>query len=50
MESYCNIYFGIKQEELADVEDVTLAQKRKMENTLKEKEQEIFHKIAKVGV
>lgn len=35
------------QEELADVEDVTLAQKRKMENTLKEKEQEIFHKIAK---
>ncbi|XP_078274954.1 uncharacterized protein LOC144604428 isoform X2 [Rhinoraja longicauda] len=36
------------QNELADVEDITLAQKRKMESTLKDKEQKIFHKIAKV--
>ncbi|XP_062930148.1 uncharacterized protein C20orf96 homolog isoform X1 [Mobula hypostoma] len=35
------------QDELVDVEEITLAHKRRMENTLKEKEQEVFHKIAK---
>ncbi|XP_072133506.1 uncharacterized protein C20orf96 homolog isoform X2 [Mobula birostris] len=36
-----------KHDELVDVEEITLAHKRRMENTLKEKEQEVFHKIAK---
>ncbi|XP_059836939.1 uncharacterized protein C20orf96-like isoform X2 [Hypanus sabinus] len=35
------------QDELVDVEEIILAHKRRMENTLKEKEQEIFNKIAK---
>ncbi|XP_051887479.1 uncharacterized protein C20orf96 homolog [Pristis pectinata] len=35
------------QDELADVEAVTLEQRKRMENTLKEKEQEVFQKIAK---